>query len=243
MRCLIVSDIHANLAALNAVLGEAGAFDRIWCLGDLTGYGPDPNECIERLREFPLTTLAGNHDWAILGRLDLDDFNRDARAACVWTRQHLTPQNREFLESLPVIVEEAGYTLVHASPSEPVEEYVLDALTAEYNFGHFNTAVCLLGHSHWPIAFLQPEDAARLCVQIQPSYNKPFKFYGGKWIVNPGSVGQPRDGDPRAAYALLDVEEGRWEFRRAAYSVEETQRKMRLHHLPERLIERLGRGH
>ncbi len=240
---LIISDIHANLTALNAVLADAGSFDRIWCLGDLTGYGPDPNECIERLREFPSTTLAGNHDWAVLERLDLADFNRDARTACLWTRHRLTPENKEFLASLPVHVEEEGYTLVHASPSEPVEEYVLDILSAEYNFGQFNTPVCLLGHSHWPVAFLQPENSSGLCVQLRPIYGEPFKFDGGRWIINPGSVGQPRDGNPAAAYALLDVEKGQWEFRRVTYPVEETQRRMRQHHLPARLIERLSRGH
>ncbi len=243
MRYLVISDIHANLTALNAVLADAGSFDRIWCLGDLTGYGPDPNECIARLREFPLTALAGNHDWAVLDRLDLDDFNRDARVACLWTRHHLTPENKAFLASLPVQIELEGYTLVHASPSEPVEEYVLDTLSAEYNFGQFNTAVCLLGHSHWPVAFLQPEAARSLCVQIRPTNNEPFKFNGGRWIINPGSVGQPRDGNPAAAYAQLDVEEGQWEYRRVAYPVEETQQRMRQHRLPPRLIERLSKGH
>jgi predicted phosphodiesterase len=243
MRYLIISDIHANLAALNAVIADAGAFDRIWCLGDLTGYGPDPNECLDRLREFPLTTLAGNHDWAVLGRLDLGEFNRDARAACLWTRQRLTAANHAFLASLPVVVEEEGYTLVHASPSEPVEEYVLDALTAEYNFRQFDTPVCLVGHSHWPIAFMQPEGSSGLCVQIRPSYSQPLKFNGGKWIINPGSVGQPRDGSPDASYAMLGVEEGQWEYRRVAYPVEETQRKMKQYHLPTRLIDRLTHGH
>jgi predicted phosphodiesterase len=243
MRYLVVSDIHANLAALNAVMADAGPFDRIWCLGDLTGYGPDPNECIERLREFPLTTLAGNHDWAVLGRLDLNDFNRDARAACLWTRQRLTPQNRDFLAALPVLMEQESYTLVHASPSEPVEEYVLDVLTADYNFNKFSTAVCLLGHSHWPTAFMQPPNSPGLCVQVRPTYFEPIKFNGGRWIVNPGSVGQPRDGNPDAAYALLDIEVGRWEYRRVAYPVEETQQRMRRYKLPTRLIERLGHGH
>lgn len=243
MRCLIVSDIHANLAALNAVIADAGSFDRIWSLGDITGYGPDPNECIERLREFPLTTLAGNHDWAVLGKLDLDEFNRDARTACLWTRQRLTPPNYEFLKALPVTVEEAGYTLVHGSPSEPVEEYVLDVLTAEYNFTRFSTAVCLLGHSHWPVAFMQPEDATSLCVQVRVPYFQPLQFNGGRWIINPGSVGQPRDGNPDASYALLDVEKGVWEYRRVGYPLAETQRKMKQYQLPARLIERLTHGH
>ncbi len=109
MRYLVISDIHSNLLALNAVIADAGSFDRIWCLGDITGYGPNPNECIARLREFPLTTLAGNHDWAVLGLLSLTDFNQDARAACVWTRQHLSAENKEYLSTLPVMLEEDGY--------------------------------------------------------------------------------------------------------------------------------------
>src|SRR5512136_177492 len=179
MRYLVISDIHANLAALDAVIANAGTFDRIWCLGDLTGYGPEPNECLARLREYPLTSLAGNHDWAVLGRLDLEGFNLEARAACVWTRMRLTPENKAFLKSLPTRLEEAGYTLVHASPSEPVGEYVLDALTAEYNFAHFQTHVCLIGHTHWPVAFLQPEGSRHTCLQIGPSYHHPFKLEGG----------------------------------------------------------------
>ena len=243
MRYLVISDIHSNLLALNAVIADAGSFDRIWCLGDITGYGPNPNECIARLREFPLTTLAGNHDWAVLGLLSLTDFNQDARAACVWTRQHLSAENKEYLSTLPVMLEEDGYTLVHASPSEPVEEYVLDPLSAEYNFDKFNTSVCLLGHSHWPIAFMQPPNSTGLCVQVRPAYFQPLYFNGGKWIINPGSVGQPRDGNPDASYALLDVEEGQWEYRRVAYPVDETQRRMKQHKLPERLIQRLLHGH
>ena len=178
-----------------------------------------------------------------MDRLDLNDFNREARVACLWTRQRLTPSNREFLASLPVYLEEEGYTLVHGSPSEPVEEYVLDTLTAEYNFSHFDTPVCLLGHSHWPTAFVQLDANPGLCVQLRPTYLEPVKLHGGKWIVNPGSVGQPRDGNPAAAYALLDVEEGLWEYRRVAYPIEKTQQRMRQYKLPVRLIERLSHGH
>src|SRR5512147_1975824 len=139
MRYLVISDIHSNLAALNAVIADAGSFDRIWCLGDITGYGPDPNECIARLREFPLTTLAGNHDWAVIGKLDLGYFNREARAAVVWTRLALMPENKAFLESLPSFIETEGYTLAHGSPSQPIEEYILDPLAAEQNFNMLRT--------------------------------------------------------------------------------------------------------
>jgi diadenosine tetraphosphatase ApaH/serine/threonine PP2A family protein phosphatase len=120
---------------------------------------------------------------------------------------------------------------------------VLDPLAAEYNFDKFNTSVCLLGHSHWPIAFMQPPNSTGLCAQVRPAYFQPLYFNGGKWIINPGSVGQPRDGNPDASYALLDADEGRWEYRRVAYDVDETQRRMKQHKLPERLIQRLQHGH
>ncbi len=243
MRYLVISDIHANLPALDAVLAEATPFDRIWCLGDITGYGPYPNECIMRLREFPLTSLVGNHDWAIIGKLDLGYFNREARTACVWTRNALTPENRVFLESLPAITIEHDYTLAHGSPGQPIEEYLLDPLAAAQNFGNFETRVCLVGHTHWPVAFFQAEGFEHLCIQIAPQWNEPIALNSGRWIINPGSVGQPRDGDPSACYALLDIETGEWEYRRVAYPVEETQRRMREARLPARLIERLSQGH
>jgi predicted phosphodiesterase len=243
MRYLIISDVHANLPALNAVLADAAPFDHIWCLGDITGYGPDPNECIARLREFPLTTLAGNHDWAVIGKLDLGYFNREARAAVVWTRLALMPENKAFLESLPSFIETEGYTLAHGSPSQPIEEYILDPLAAEQNFSMFKTRVCLVGHTHWPVAFFRANGLERMCIQIAPHWNERIKINTGRWIINPGSVGQPRDGDPDACYALLDTDTSEWTFRRTRYPFEETQARMRQFKLPERLIERLSIGH
>jgi predicted phosphodiesterase len=243
MRYLIISDVHANLPALNAVLADAAPFDRIWCLGDITGYGPDPNECITRLREFPLTTLAGNHDWAVIGKLDLGYFNREARAAVAWTRLALMPENKAFLESLPSLLVEDDYTLAHGSPSQPIEEYILDPLAAEQNFNMFKTRVCLVGHTHWPVAFFRAYGLERMCIQIAPQWNERIKINTGRWIINPGSVGQPRDGDPDACYALLDKDTGEWTFKRVRYPFEETQARMRQFKLPERLIERLSIGH
>lgn len=243
MRYLIISDIHANLPALEAVLADAGSFDRVWCLGDIVGYGPYPNECIERLRALPLTALAGNHDWAAIGRLDLGYFNREARAAVVWTRLTLMPENKAYLESLPSMLVEADYTLAHGSPGQPIEEYILDLLSAEQNFQHFKTRVCLVGHTHWPIAFHRAEGLERHCIQVAPDWNRPVQLNGGRWIINPGSVGQPRDGDPAACYALLNPESGEWTYRRVPYPVEETQARMRHFRLPDRLIERLSIGH
>jgi len=243
MRYLVISDIHANLPALEAVLADAAPFEQVWCLGDIVGYGPYPNECIARLRDLPLTTLAGNHDWAAIGRLDLDYFNREARAAVAWTRLALMPENKAYLESLPTMLVESDYTLAHGSPGQPIEEYIVDLLSAEQNFYQFKTRVCLVGHTHWPVAFFRANGLERMCVQIAPQWNERIKIDTGRWIINPGSVGQPRDGDPSASYALLDPAAGEWEYRRVAYPFEETQARMRHFRLPEGLIERLSHGH
>ncbi len=243
MRYLIISDIHANLAALDAVLADAGSYAKVWHLGDLVGYGPDANEVIDRLRELPHFSLAGNHDWAALGKLDLRNFNSDARESAIWTQNNLTADNRAYLESLKPIAIEAGYTMAHGSPNNPIEEYILDPLTAELNFSIFTTQACFVGHTHWPTAYFMAQDSDRLCVQRSAQWNKAVSLNSGRWIINPGSVGQPRDGNPDAAYGMLDIETGEWEHRRAKYPVEVTQKKMRDLNFPNRLIERLTHGH
>ena len=244
MRCLLVSDIHGNLAAFDAVLRDAGQFDVIWCLGDMVGYGPDPNECVSRLREYPHVCLAGNHDWAVLGKLDIHTFNSDARAANQWTQSVITPAVQAYLQSLTPQRVERGYTLVHGSPRQPIWEYILDPLTAELNFPLITTRVCLVGHTHVPVCFYMPEDNDdHLCEPRSPRYDRPISLTSGRWIVNPGSVGQPRDGNPYAAYAILDPEAATLEHRRAEYPIEVTQQKMRAAKLPRRLIERLAIGH
>src|SRR5579864_9840272 len=151
MRVLIISDIHANLAAFETVLADAkGAWDYVWCLGDVVGYGPDPNECVELLRTLPNLCLAGNHDWAALGRLDIRTFNADARKAVHWTQEILKPENIAYLDALPTTFVLGPYTLAHGSPREPVWEYILDPLIAALNFPHFETPYCLVGHTHTP---------------------------------------------------------------------------------------------
>jgi len=246
MRHLIISDIHANLTAFQAVLEDAGEldkdFDDVWCLGDVVGYGPDPNECCELLREFPHLCLAGNHDWAALKRLDLRTFNADARKAAAWTQEALTPENREYLESLPTTFVLGDFTLAHGSPREPVWEYILDPLIAALNFTHFETAYCLVGHTHTPITYQELNEAGD-CMPIVPVYRESIYLDNGhRQIINPGSIGQPRDQDPRAAYAILDAESGVWEFRRVSYPVEDVQERMRAHDMPERLVTRLAHG-
>ncbi len=243
MRYLIISDIHANQSALEAVLADAGSYDFVWCLGDLVGYGPSPNECIGRLRELPHISLAGNHDWAALGKLDIASFNSDARAASIWTQNELSPTSREYLESLPTNTVEGQFTLAHASPRQPVWEYVLDPLIAQRNFAYFDTPYCLVGHTHMPIVFYRPVSDPNGCETWLPPFPTPMSLeVDGQLIINPGSVGQPRDGDPTASYALLDAEAMTWEHRRVSYSISIVQDRMRARDLPPRLVERLEYG-
>ena len=244
MRCLLISDVHANLAAFETVIRDAGQFDVVWCLGDMVGYGPDPNECIGLLREYPHVCLAGNHDWAVLGRLDVRGFNADARAANHWTQDVITSSAQAYLQILEPQRVEQGYTFVHGSPRQPIWEYILDPLTAELNFPVFKTPVCFVGHTHVPVCFYLPETSDdHLCEPRSPHYGQPISLNSGRWIVNPGSVGQPRDGLPYAAYAILDLEANTLEHRRVEYPFEVTQDKMRAAKLPPRLIERLATGH
>ena len=239
---MVISDIHANLPALEAVLADTPAHDAVICLGDLVGYGPDPNVCIERVRDLAGTCLAGNHDWAVLGKLKLDSFNRDARAANEWTQGTLTPDSREYLRDLPAQAELEAVTIVHASPREPIWEYVLDTRVALANFKHFSTPVCLLGHSHIPLLYVLDEQRGR-CVGSIIESSDQVALDSHSTMINPGSVGRPRDGDPRASYAILDTDAWTWEAHRVAYPVEEVQARMRAQGLPSRLIDRLAIGY
>lgn len=267
MRYAIISDIHANLAAFQAVLEELRDVDRIWCLGDMVGYGPNPNECIELLRRLPHIAVAGNHDWAVIGELPLTDFNDDARWACEWTRQQLTPDNLAYLAELPTTIVQGNFTLVHGSPREPVWEYLLYPRTAQQNFAHFQTDYCLVGHTHVPTVFQGPLllagrvdgavtrpfhkmltalDQGRTVGTELPEAlirpNEPLHLGTRRLIINPGSVGQPRDGNPQASYAIYDTEQGTIEYHRVPYPVEETQAQMEAIGLSQRLIARLSLG-
>ena len=242
MRILVLSDIHANLAAFEAVLAHAGSFDRVWCLGDIVGYGPDPNECVERVRELRrYQCLAGNHDWAALGKLDLSDFNTDARLAALWTRQQLTPDNRAFLDARLEYIGplEDRYTLVHGSPRYPIWEYILDEAIAAENFPYFSTQVCLVGHTHVPVIYAETPAGVRA---LRPPLDKPHPLGDQRLIINPGSVGQPRDGDPRAAWLLLDLDLLRAQWRRCVYDIGRAQAAIRAARLPDSLAQRLQYG-
>jgi diadenosine tetraphosphatase ApaH/serine/threonine PP2A family protein phosphatase len=240
MRILVVSDIHANLPAFQAVLNAAGKWDQIWCLGDLVGYGPNPNECVALLREHDHISLSGNHDWAALDKLDIGDFNDDARAAVLWTRAAMSQETRDYLDVLPPSRVVEPFTLAHASPRHPVWEYVLDYDTAVANFAYFDTPYCLIGHSHVPLLIIM--DGLGDLSLTTPEDAHLERLNDRRAMINPGSVGQPRDGDPRAAFALLDTETMTWEFRRVVYPIEETQRRMRQYNFPEPLVGRLPYG-
>jgi predicted phosphodiesterase len=243
MRILLISDIHANLVALDTVLANAAPFDRIWCLGDIVGYGPEPNECVERLRSFDLLCIAGNHDWAALGKLDLEEFNPDARRAARWTRNQLTPANLEWLGALPerVPTQAERFTLVHGSPRYPIWEYVLTPAIARPNFDYFDTPLCLIGHTHVPVVYRYlPNDHNAIAEALGESV--PLSLNPDRMMINPGSVGQPRDGDPRAAYAIVDLDALTLTHYRVEYDVAATQAKMERHNLPARLITRLSFG-
>ena len=242
MRILIISDIHANFTAFETVLKDAeGEWDFVWCLGDVVGYGPDPNECVEKLKTLPHLCLAGNHDWAALGRLDVRTFNPDARRAVEWTQETLTPENTKFLEALPVTFVIGDYTLVHASPREPVWEYILEPLIAALNFPHFETPYCFVGHTHQPVIYTMVDENGDTH-SASPQYRQPHNLNGKRQIINPGSIGQPRDQNPDSAYGILDIATGVFEHRRISYDIKSVQARMRDNKMPDRLITRLEHG-
>ncbi len=243
MRYLIISDVHGNLEALKAVLADAPSGLPVWCLGDLVGYGPNPNECIELLRELEPECVVGNHDWAAVNRVNLEDFNPDAQAAVAWTQQQLTPQSVRYLQELPISLVKGAFTLVHGSPREPIWEYILYPPVARLNFAHFNTPYCLVGHTHIPMIFrFIDRDNESTCTVERPVEGKPYPLAEDRLIINPGSVGQPRDGDSRAAYAILDTDALTLEHHRVGYDIASTQRLMEKAGLPHRLIARLSYG-
>lgn len=247
MRVLLVSDIHGNFDALQAVLEDArsrGGVDAVWNLGDTVGYGAEPGRCLQYLAELQAVSVAGNHDLAAIGRIPVSDFNPFAAAAIVWTGNQLTAEHKAYIAGLPLRWEQDGCTLVHGSPRDPVWEYVLSEDVAGENFPLFATPVCLLGHTHIPTIFVQPPVAAGSldCEGWLLEPGERLERGSIRLIYNPGGVGQPRDGDPRAAYAIFDTEAQCFAHYRVAYDVEAAQAKIRAAGLPEHLAARLGLG-
>ena len=241
MRVAVISDIHANAHALTAVLAaiDVERPDALWCLGDLVGYGPQPNECIRLVRERADVCLLGNHDLGALGRLDLDDFTRDAALAAYWTRDRHGDDERAFLESLEPAARLPQAALFHASARDPVWEYVLGEEAARASLRATIEPVVLVGHSHVALALV--DEAGRLSGGLAPGGTQ-VELPAGRWLLNPGSVGQPRDGDRDAAWLLLDFEQGTGSFRRAPYDVAATQAEIRDAGLPPSLANRLASG-
>jgi predicted phosphodiesterase len=241
MRIAVISDIHSNLHALEAVLADidAEAPDEIWCLGDVVGYGPRPNECADIVRERAAVVLVGNHDLAAIGTLDTSDFGPLAAESAHWTGQNLGDAQAAWLQTLEPAATRAGLELYHGSPRDPVWEYVLTEEVALENLELTSAPVVLVGHSHLALALSW--DGRRLDGGLA-SGGTELDTPGARWLINPGSVGQPRDSDPRAAWLLIDDEAGRAAFRRVLYPIEQTQAEMRAAGLPEELAARLARG-
>ncbi len=240
MRMLVISDIHANLIALEAVLQDAGIVDGVWCLGDVVGYGAQPNEAVLRLSRLPnLTCVLGNHDAAVIHRIDQDAFNSEARESIQWTMSQLNADTRAFLKSLPEIQYVHNTTLVHGSPRQPIWEYVADPYTAEIALLGLSTPYGLVGHSHHPLAFYYDESGTLSWTLPQEGEKYQFRE---PVIYNPGSVGQPRDHDPRAAYAIFDPESGAWQPHRVAYDTLKAQGLIQDAGLPLRHALRLVEG-
>lgn len=243
LRIAIVSDIHANLAAFRAVLRHAeasGALDGLWCAGDTVGYGPQPNECVALLREREHRAVAGNHDLAACGKMGTEEFNHAAAEAAQWTAEQLSEETRTSLQEMELVVPEGDFTLVHGSLRWPEWEYLLSTEQAQAQFELQPTPYSIVGHSHLPFVCREAADGPSA---IEPAADGESVEVGAqRLILNPGSVGQPRDGDPRAGYALYDSAASVVTYHRVEYDIGSTQQAMETAGLPRWLSERLSQG-
>ena len=238
MRILVISDIHADITAFEAVLKDAeGDWDYVWCLGDIVGFGPDPNECVEKLKTMPHLCLAGHVDWTVLGRLDMRVFNPAARHVVEWTQDILESENLDYLENLPVKLVIGDYTLVHGSPREPVYEFILESLVATLNFPHLDTTYCLFGNTRTPAIFTMPDDNTDV-QHKHPDYRKPHHLNGLRQMINPGSVTRKPWYYPDAHYGILDLSTDSFEHRSVPYDMQAVQERMREYDFPESFIQR-----
>jgi predicted phosphodiesterase len=242
MKVAVISDIHGNRQAFEAVLEAVAASDaaELWCLGDLVGYGADPDACVALASEHAAVCLAGNHDLAVTGEVALDEFSPGARIAVQWTREVLAPEHARYLAELSPQGREGQLGLFHASPRDPVWEYVLSALLAELCMDEQPSRVSLIGHSHVPLSF--ERRAGELATGEPRRAGARLDITSGEWLLNPGSVGQPRDGDPRASWLLLDLDELTASFQRTDYDIAGAGAAIRAARLPDSLAERLEYG-
>lgn len=242
MRSLVLSDIHSNLEALTAVIDDAsarGGFDMLWCLGDIVGYGPDPGPCIKILRQHNALAVAGNHDYAAVGKASSSNFNYAAKAAIEWTANNLSSEDAKYLSGLPTMLTMEPFTLVHGTLRDHLNEYLLERETAETTLELLETQYCAVGHSHLPFICREGEGSPEF---LEFAQDQPYSVGKERLIVNPGCVGQPRDRNPRPSYVIYDGQASTIERHRVEYRIQDTQEKMRDVHLPEYLIERLNHG-
>jgi diadenosine tetraphosphatase ApaH/serine/threonine PP2A family protein phosphatase len=238
-RILVLTDIHGNKDALDAVLADAGPAERIWCLGDMVGYGPEPDACLDWVRENCEIVLSGNHDYAVFDAEITKSFNPNAALAAEWTRTQLSDDEIEYLRSLPSRLEVDGVTLSHGSPADPIWTYILTVVDALEAFAAFDGPLCFVGHTH--VAACYTDDEA-IISRLPVVNDEPFIAENARFIINPGSVGQPRDRDPRAAYLWYEPETATMTWKRVPYPIERTQEKILAAGLPERLARRLALG-
>jgi predicted phosphodiesterase len=241
-RIALISDVHGNLPAFQSTLKaiEEEGVDAIWCLGDLVGYGAQPNECVELAASSVDLCLIGNHDLVVIDKLNIADFSMNAATAAEWTKQELTADARQYLEKLDPADDEQAIGLYHASPRDPVWEYVLSSMAADDCFRQMKPRVGAVGHSHVALAFWRKGDSATAGAQSEAGAS--LDVSEDRWLVNPGSVGQPRDGDPRASWLLIEL--GSWEitWRRTEYPIDEAADAIREAGLPAQLADRLYYG-
>lgn len=237
----IISDIHSNLKALDVVLNKLYRAEKLICLGDIVGYGPDPNECVEKVRELNIPTVAGNHDRAVTGEIEITWFNQSAREAVIWTQREIKEENLEYLRNLPEIIEEDDFQAVHGSLRAPLEEYIMSISEALPTFEKMTKPVCFIGHSHAPLFIALKKDGnydGRMLLDGEEVLVEDYE----KVIINVGGVGQPRDGDPRASYGLYDSKTKIFTLHRVEYNIKQVQDKMKTVSLPQPLIDRLQFG-
>lgn len=242
MRVAVLSDIHGNRHAFEAVLADAAraTVDELWCLGDVVGYGADPNACVDLARGHAAVCLAGNHDLAVTGGLSLEEFSRGAELAARWTREVIEPDQLDYLAALEPARTVDGLGLYHGSPRDPVWEYVLSALLAELCFDAAPERIVMIGHSHVALSFVRQE--GEIATGQRREADDEVDIRDGEWLLNPGSVGQPRDGDPRAAWLLLDTDAMTAGWRRVEYDIASAAAAIRRARLPDSLAERLEYG-
>ncbi|MFH0877147.1 MAG: metallophosphoesterase family protein [Candidatus Omnitrophota bacterium] len=240
MRYVVFSDVHSNLQAFEAALEtiQHSEIDRFVFVGDIVGYGANPRECISLLRGLNSLCVAGNHDWVVADRLEIEYFNAAAKEAALWTKEHIAAADRVFLSGMTLTAEENEFCIVHGTLDCPEEfDYMLDGTRAAKTFALFKKKICFVGHSHWPGVFVEEKD--------KMSYEEPVKLSleaDWRYIVNVGSIGQPRNGDPRACFCIYDDQAGALEFKRLDYDIALAQKKILAAGLPRSLAERLSLG-